>query len=49
MKNFIKVHSEKKKKQKEENNKNEEKYEKSFLRAIAKLRGESDADIQGIF
>jgi len=28
MKNFIKVHSEKKKKQKEENNKNEEKYEK---------------------
>mgnify|MGYP006927261589 CR=1 FL=1 len=49
MKNSIKDHSEKKKKQKEEDNKNEENMKKSFLTAIAKLRGESDADIQGIF
>jgi hypothetical protein len=49
MKNSIKVHTEKKKKQKEKKTKMKRNMKKSFLTAIAKLRGESDADIQGIF
>jgi len=47
MKNSIKDHSEKNRKKK--TTKMKRNIKKSFLTAIAKLRGESDADIQGIF
>jgi hypothetical protein len=49
MKNSIKVHSEKKKNRKKKTTKMKRNMKKSFLTTIAKLRGESDADIQGIF